>query len=114
MDLLVLGGTVFVGRAVVAEALRRNHRVTIFHRGQHGENAFPDVEHIHGDRTSDLSLLDGRKWDAVVDTCGFDAPTVGASARYLSAAVGHYGFVSSVSAYLDWPAVAVDETGRVK
>lgn len=114
MDLLVLGGTVFVGRAVVSGALARGHSVTIFHRGQHGEDAFPDVEHIHGDRASDLALLDGRRWDAVVDTCGFDGTTVGASARHLSASVGHYGFVSSVSVYADWPAVAVDEKGRVK
>jgi 2'-hydroxyisoflavone reductase len=114
MDLLVIGGTVFVGRAVVAEALRRGHRVTVFHRGQHGEDAFPDVEHLHGDRTSDLAILDGRRWDAVVDTCGFDAGTVGASARHLSANVGHYGFVSSVSVYRDWPAVGVDESGAVK
>jgi 2'-hydroxyisoflavone reductase len=114
MELLVIGGTVFVGHAVVAEALRRGHTVTIFHRGQHGEDAFPDVEHVHGDRTKDLSLLEGRRWDAVVDTCGFDGGTVGASARALSGSVGHYGFVSSVSVYEDWPGVAVDETGTVK
>jgi len=114
MDLLVLGGTVFVGRAVVDAALARGHTVTVFHRGQHGENAHPDVEHVHGDRTSDLSLLDGRRWDAVVDTCGFDAAAVGASARFLSPSVGHYGFVSSVSVYKDWPAVSVDESGRLK
>lgn len=114
MDLLVLGGTVFVGRAVVAEALKRGHTVTIFHRGQHGEDAFQGVEHIHGDRTSDLALLDGRTWDAVVDTCGFDGGTVGSSARHLSASVGHYGFVSSVSVYLDWPSVAVNEDSAVK
>jgi 2'-hydroxyisoflavone reductase len=115
MDLLVIGGTVFVGRHVVAEATRRGHTVTVFHRGQHGEDAFgSDVEHLHGDRTSDLALLAERRWDAVVDTCGFDAGTVGASARALSANVGHYGFVSSVSVYRDWPAVAVDESGAVK
>jgi 2'-hydroxyisoflavone reductase len=114
MDLLVIGGTVFVGRAVVAEARKRGHTVTIFHRGEHGEDAFPDVEHVHGDRKTDLARLDGRTWDAVVDTCGFDGGTVGASARHLSARVGHYGFVSSVSVYSDWPAVAVDETAAVK
>jgi 2'-hydroxyisoflavone reductase len=114
MDLLVLGGTVFVGRAIVDAALSRGHTVTVFHRGQHGEDAHPGVEHVHGDRKTDLALLDGRRWDAVIDTCGFDAATVGTSARHLSAAVGHYGFVSSVSVYKDWPAVAVDETGSVK
>ncbi|HEU0130933.1 MAG TPA: NAD-dependent epimerase/dehydratase family protein [Mycobacteriales bacterium] len=114
MDLLVIGGTVFVGRAIVTEALRRGHTVTVFHRGQHGEDAHPGVEHLHGDRATDLAVLDGRRWDAVVDTCGFDAGTVGASARHLAGSVGHYGFVSSVSVYADWPAVAVDESGRVK
>lgn len=114
MDLLVLGGTVFVGRAIVDAALARGHRVTVFHRGEHGENAHPQVEHLHGDRTADLALLDGRRWDAVVDTCGFDGPSVGSSARYLSARVRHYGFVSSVSVYQDWPAVAVDENSRLK
>jgi nucleoside-diphosphate-sugar epimerase len=114
MDLLVLGGTVFVGRAVVSEALARGHDVTVFHRGQHGEDTDPRVEHLHGDRTKDLAVLDGRRWDAVVDTCGFDGGTVGSSARHLSASVGHYGFVSSVSVYADWPAVAVDENGALK
>lgn len=114
MDLLVLGGTVFVGRAIVDAALARGHRVTVFHRGQHGEDAHPDVEHVHGDRRTDLHLLDGRTWDAVVDTCGFEGPVVGAAARRLSAAVGHYGFVSSVSVYTDWPAVAVTEKSPVK
>lgn len=114
MDLLVLGGTVFVGRAVVTEALARGHTVTVFHRGQHGEDTDPRVEHLHGDRAKDLDVLDGRRWDAVVDTCGFDGGTVGSSARHLSASVGHYGFVSSVSVYSDWPAVAVDETAAVK
>jgi nucleoside-diphosphate-sugar epimerase len=114
MDLLVIGGTVFVGRAVVTEALARGHRVTVFHRGEHGEDAHPQVEHLHGDRRTDLDVLAGRRWDAVVDTCGFEATTVGASARYLSANVGHYGFVSSVSVYREWPAIAVDESGAVK
>lgn len=114
MDLLVLGGTVFVGRAIVDAALARGHSVTVFHRGQHGEEAHPGVEHVHGDRRTDLHLLDGRTYDAVVDTCGFDAATVGTSARHLSAAVSHYGFVSSVSVYKDWPAVPVDESGAVK
>src|SRR3712207_5934386 len=102
MDLLVIGGTVFVGRAIVDAALRRGHTVTVFHRGQHGEDAHPGVEHLHGDRATDLNVLDGRRWDAVVDTCGFEAASVGASARHLSAVVGHYGFVSSVSVYKDW------------
>ena len=114
MNVLVLGGTVFVGRHIVDAALARGHRVTIFHRGQHGEDAHPDVEHIHGNRTVDLHLLTGRRWDAVLDTCGFDGPTVAASAALLAHSIAHYGFVSSVSAYRDWPASRVDETSVLK
>lgn len=112
MDLLVIGGTVFVGRHVVRTALARGHTVTVFHRGQHGEDV--DVEHLHGDRATDLHVLDGRTWDAVVDTCGFAGDIVGASARALRDRVGHYGFVSSVSAYRDWPAQPCDESSPVK
>ncbi|MCA1824089.1 MAG: NAD-dependent epimerase/dehydratase family protein [Mycobacteriales bacterium] len=113
MRLLVIGGTVFVGRAAVDAALDRGHEVTIFHRGEHGEDVHPEVEHVHGDRTSDLSLLSGRKWDAVIDTCGFTADDVGASATALVDVVSHYTFVSSVSVYAEWPAARVDETSRV-
>jgi nucleoside-diphosphate-sugar epimerase len=113
MRLLVIGGTVFVGRAVVDAALARGHDVTIFHRGQHGEAAHPGVPHIHGDRVAEIGLVADGGWDAVVDTCGFDAATVAASAAALSQ-VPHYGFVSSISAYRDWPAVPADEMSPVK
>lgn len=36
MKLLVIGGTVFLGRAVVEQALARDYEVTIFHQGVHG------------------------------------------------------------------------------
>ena len=81
MRLLVIGGTVFLGRAVVADALARGHAVTIFHRGLHNPELFPDAEHLLGDRTRDLSALLGREWDAVIDTCGFEPEHVGAAAR---------------------------------
>jgi nucleoside-diphosphate-sugar epimerase len=113
MRLLVIGGTVFVGRAVVDAALARGHDVTIFHRGQHGEAAHPDVPHIHGDRVGDIGLVADGGWDAVVDTCGFDAATVASAAAALPD-VGHYAFVSSVSAYRDWPAAPADESAPVK
>lgn len=114
MRLLVLGGTVFVGRATVEEAVRRGWSVTVFHRGRHGEAAVPDVEHVHGDRTTDLGLLGGRSWDAVVDTCAFSGPDVAASAAALADAVERYALVSSVSAYKTWPADAVGEDAPLK
>jgi nucleoside-diphosphate-sugar epimerase len=111
--LLVIGGTVFLGRAVVAEALTRGHAVTIFHRGVHNPDLFPEAEHLLGDRTRDLSALLGREWDAVIDTCGFEPEHVGAAAELLAERAGHYGFVSSGSAYPDWPNAPVTEDSPV-
>jgi 2'-hydroxyisoflavone reductase len=108
MRLLVIGGTVFLGRHVVESALARGHAVTVFHRGLHGA-ADPRAEELLGDRTSDLSALDGREWDAVIDTCGFQAEEVALTAGALADRAGHYGFVSSGSAYRDWPATPVSE-----
>jgi 2'-hydroxyisoflavone reductase len=69
----------------------------------------PEAEELIGDRTADLSALDGREWDAVIDTCGFEPASVALTAQALADRVGHYGFVSSGSAYADWPNAPVDE-----
>ena len=99
MKLLVLGGTKFLGRAAVEEALRRGHEVTLFHRGQTNPGLFPDAEELRGDRDGDLSALAGRRWDAVIDPSGFVPRVVRASAELLAAAVDHNTFVSSISVY---------------
>ena len=104
MKLLVLGGTVFLGRHVVNEALQRGHEVTIYSRGLHGE-PHPGAEHVIGDR-ADVTPLKGRAWDAAIDTSGFEPEQVEASA---SLDLGHYVFVSSCNAYPDWPEKPVDE-----
>lgn len=101
MDLLVLGGTRFVGRHLVEAALSRGHRVTLFHRGQRGPGLFPEAEHLIGDRAGDLAPLAGRRWDAVVDTSGYVPAQVRASAERLAGAVGLYAFVSTISVYAD-------------
>jgi 2'-hydroxyisoflavone reductase len=113
MKLLVLGGTVFLGRHIVQVALERGHEVTLFHRGQHGADVFPDLEHLHGDRDpkvgDGLKALTGRVWDAVVDTSGYVPRIVGASARMVSGS-GRYAFISSISAYADFSQPDQDET----
>src|SRR5262245_48985136 len=98
MKLLVLGGTRFLGRAVVDAALTDGHELTLFNRGQTNPDLYRDVEQLHGDRTDDLSLLRGRHWDAVIDTSGYVPGIVRAAANALHE-VGLYCFVSSVSAY---------------
>ena len=112
MRILVIGGSVFLGRAFVVEALRRGHDVTTFNRGITGVDV-PGVEAVRGDRdvTADLErLVDGRHWDAVVDVCGFTPRTVGESARLLSGRADCCLFVSSISAIRDWPIEPVDES----
>jgi 2'-hydroxyisoflavone reductase len=96
--LLVLGGTLFVGRAVVEAALERGHAVTLFHRGETGAELFPEVERVLGDRDGGLAALAGREFDGVVDTSGYVPRVVAASCEALAGA-GRYCFVSSVSAY---------------
>jgi nucleoside-diphosphate-sugar epimerase len=99
--LLVLGGTKFLGRATAEAALARGHDVTLFNRGQTNPDLFPKAERIRGDRERDLSELEGRTWDAVVDPSGYVPATVRASAEALRDSVGHYLFVSSISVYAD-------------
>ena len=100
MRILVLGGTQFLGRHVVDAALERGHGVTLFNRGQTRPELFPDVEKLHGDRDGDLSALEGRAFDAVVDTSGY-VPRIVQHTLDALGDVGHYTFVSSVSAYAD-------------
>jgi 2'-hydroxyisoflavone reductase len=116
VKLLVLGGTKFLGRAAVDAALDRGHEVTLFNRGETNPELFPEAEKIRGDRQlqaglpgalggigleSDLSALEGRRWDAVIDTSGYLPHVVRASAEALADSVDHYLFISSVSVYAD-------------
>ncbi|MGW7362875.1 NAD-dependent epimerase/dehydratase family protein, partial [Streptomyces sp. NPDC054841] len=112
MKILVIGGTVFLGRALVDEALRRGDEVTLFNRGQSGPTP-SGVEAAQGDREDETALralAEGRTWDCVIDTCGFEPRTVQRSVRALAGHAGAYAFVSSFHAYADWPAKGVDET----
>ena len=107
MQLLIIGGTRFLGRALVDEARAAGHTVTLFNRGRSNPELYPDVEQIHGDRDGGLEALAGRRWDAVIDTCGYVPRVVGAAAGFLAGAVEHYTFISSLSVYADpLPSVA--------
>ena len=99
MRLLILGGTLFLGRHVAAAALQRGHAVTLFHRGEHPATGLEGAEELLGDRTGDLGALEGRSWDAAIDTSGYDPDVVARSATALAGC--HYTFVSSISAYRD-------------
>ncbi|HKV36593.1 MAG TPA: NAD-dependent epimerase/dehydratase family protein [Pyrinomonadaceae bacterium] len=113
MKLLIIGGTRFVGRHLVAAALERGHEVTLFNRGTQ-PSPFADVETIAGDRNKDLDKLQGRRWDTVIDTCGYLPRNVKATAEMLSGSVERYVFISSQSAYADVSVPGVVETAPLR
>ena len=111
MKILILGGTQFVGRHLSDAALRRGHELTLFNRGQTGAGLFPEAEHLTGDRDgAGLEILRGRKWDAVVDTCGYVPRIVKQSAELLAEAAARYVFISTISVYAGFKTPHQDET----
>ena len=100
MKLLILGGTVFLGRHIVSEALKLGHDVTLFNRGQSNPDLFEGkVTRITGDRVVDIDQLSGLKFDACIDPSGYLPGVVGDSTRALADAIETYVFVSSISVY---------------
>ena len=121
MNLLILGGTIFVGRHLVEAALERGHTVTLFHRGKHAADMFPDVERFMGDRTKEedvealaVSLTEKeRHFDAIIDTCGYFPRAVRLTAERLAPFADAYCFISSISVYADFKQDGLDETASV-
>jgi 2'-hydroxyisoflavone reductase len=109
----MIGGTAFLGRHIVEAALDRSHTITLFNRGQHNPELYPEVEKLRGDRSVDLAALHGRRWDIVIDTCGYLPRVVKASAELLAEAVEHYTFISSISVYADLSAPGAGERAPV-
>jgi nucleoside-diphosphate-sugar epimerase len=100
MRMLVLGGTQFLGRHVVEQAVAAGHSPTLFNRGETRPELFPDLEKLRGDRDGRLEALAGRDFDAVVDTSGY-VPRIVRGTLDALGDVGHYTFVSSISVYAD-------------
>lgn len=101
MDVLLIGGPQFVGRGVIDAALAGGHRITLFNRGRTHPELYPQVEKLRGDRDGGLAALDGRRWDAVIDTCGYVPRVVRQSAQRLRDCADAYLFISSISVYAD-------------
>ncbi len=110
----MLGGTDFVGPAVVEAALARGDDVTVFHRGRTGA-APPGAREVLGDRTNapDLEALAAQEWDVVVDTWPRAPRVVLAAARALQGSAERYVYISSVSVYRDEPGGHLTETSAV-
>ena len=114
MKLLVLGGTVFLGRHIVEQALLAGHDVTLFNRGQSNAELFEgQVEKIIGNRETDLGKLDGMSFDACIDPSGYIPGPVGSAARALKDRINRYVFVSSISAYSNYDHPGMDESAAL-
>ncbi|HKV58277.1 MAG TPA: NAD-dependent epimerase/dehydratase family protein [Ktedonobacteraceae bacterium] len=113
MRILVIGGTRFLGRRLVEVALERNHDVTLFNRGKTNADLFLSVPKLRGDRHSDVSALQGKTWDVVIDTCGYVPRVVSASAQAVARSTALYIFISSISVYADFSNPNINESSPV-
>lgn len=114
MRILVIGGTRFLGRHLVEQALAAGHAVTLFHRGRSGAELFPQAERRIGDRNGDLAPLAGGEWDAVVDTCAYVPRHVHTAAAALRGRVGRYLLVSTISVYASMARPGPDENAALQ
>ena len=114
LNILILGGTGFLGPHTVNSAVSQGHTVTLFNRGKTNPNLFPDLEKIKGDRnTDDIKKLAGRKWDVVIDTSAYYPRTINLAMEVLKKNIKQYLLVSTISVYSDWSKVGMDETAPV-
>jgi len=102
--ILVLGGTLFLGPALVDALVAGGHTVTLFNRGVTNPELFPHLEKLHGFRSpdpedQDLLALSHRHFDVVVDVWPSDPAVVAPAAELLKDRTRHYLFVSSVAAF---------------
>ena len=113
--ILVLGGTIFLGPAIVERALAAGHQVTLFNRGKTNPEMFPKLEKMRGDREDvaggGLAALNGsRHWDAVIDVWPAEPEVVIPTAKLLKGRTKFYSFVSSIGAYTKLTQPGANET----
>ncbi|HET7793100.1 MAG TPA: NAD-dependent epimerase/dehydratase family protein [Rhizobacter sp.] len=104
MKLLILGGTLFLGRHLTEAALAQGHEVTLLNRGRRNPGLFASrVVSLTGDREADMSALRGQRFDAVIDCSGQTPTHVARAVEALGADVPHYLFVSTISVGASFP-----------
>ena len=117
LKILILGGTGFIGPHQVRYAVERGHSVSIFTRGRREPplfaEAFEQVEHLVGDRESDLTALEGRSWDAVIENSGSQTEWTRRSSELLKDSCGLYLYVSSTGVYYPYLTTEIGEDTEV-
>lgn len=113
LRILILGGTSFLGPHQVAYAISRGHSVTTFTRGKTKPTvnieAFDKVESLLGDRVDNLTALENREWDVVIDNSGRAADWTERTAELLKDKAGLYIYISSTGVYYPHLEADVDE-----
>jgi 2'-hydroxyisoflavone reductase len=109
LRVLILGGTGFIGPHTIAALRRGNSQITLFNNDKESAKKFPELESLFGDRDGKIEALTGRDWDVVIDNSGYVPRLVKLTADALQSRVGHYIFISSISAYADLSKPGIDE-----
>src|SRR5215475_3824603 len=113
LNILVLGGTGFIGPHLVRHAIARGHRVTIFTRGRHDAELPESVVRLQGDRNGQLGALEGKTWDAVIDDSATNPDWVRQSTELLKGSAGAYMFTSSTGVFYPYLKRGVDESAPI-
>jgi 2'-hydroxyisoflavone reductase len=106
MNVLVLGGTRFVGRRMVEALVQGGHRVAVFHRGRTPCALPREAEERLGDRGEDVSAVSGEHWDAIVDVIALEPAQLAPS---LCLDADRYLMISTVSVYADFSRADISE-----
>lgn len=117
LSILILGGTSFLGPHQIKYALERGHNVSIFTRGKTipnvNTNVFDDVEHLVGDRENNLSALENRKWNVVIDNSGRNVEWTRKTAQLLKDCCDIYIYTSSTGVYFPYTEANLNEEHKV-
>lgn len=117
LRVLLLGGTGFIGPHLVHAIVTRGHTLTLFNRGRSEpglhQELFVDLENLIGDRNDDISALEGREWDVVIDNSGYTPDQVRPTAQLLRGSVSQYIFTSTRAVYAGYTHPVMDEDAPV-
>lgn len=109
---LILGGTYFVGPAIVNALQAQGADITLFNRGKTNPGLFPTHQHVSGDRLLGARAYEGvrdQEWDVVIDVWPEDSKLVDEATQSLQERTKHYVFISSIAVYRDFQEVGLDE-----
>ena len=113
LNILILGGTNFVGPAIVHALNDAGHKLTLFNRGITNPHLFPQLPKIRGDRDNGREVyqqLQKKQWDIVIDVWPSNPTFVEEAAESLQNYTKHYIYISSIAVYANYKQINMPET----